>query len=124
MGQALPVTVELTEINCGECGGVYALNERYRQTKADKGGFWHCPYCQVSWGYGKGELQRQREALEAEKQRHQATLARLNDTVAERDRIARAAERAAKRTAAGVCTCCNRTFQNLARHMATKHKGT
>lgn len=27
-----------------------------------------------------------------------------------------------KRINAGVCPCCNRTFQNLARHMATKHK--
>jgi hypothetical protein len=26
-----------------------------------------------------------------------------------------------KRIAAGVCTCCNRTFKNLARHMANKH---
>jgi hypothetical protein len=27
------------------------------------------------------------------------------------------------RAAAGVCPCCNRTFAQLARHMATKHKG-
>ena len=26
-----------------------------------------------------------------------------------------------KRAKAGVCSCCNRTFQNLARHMASKH---
>jgi hypothetical protein len=26
-----------------------------------------------------------------------------------------------KRTAAGVCPCCNRTFQQLARHMKTRH---
>ena len=28
---------------------------------------------------------------------------------------------AAKRTAAGVCTCCNRTFKQLAAHMKNKH---
>jgi len=28
-----------------------------------------------------------------------------------------------KRIAAGVCPCCTRTFQNLARHIATKHPG-
>lgn len=28
------------------------------------------------------------------------------------------------RAKAGVCPCCNRTFQNLKRHMATKHPDT
>lgn len=28
-----------------------------------------------------------------------------------------------KRASAGVCPCCNRTFQQLARHMKTKHPG-
>ena len=27
------------------------------------------------------------------------------------------------RAAAGVCPCCNRSFENLRRHMASKHKG-
>lgn len=27
-----------------------------------------------------------------------------------------------KRVANGVCPCCNRTFEDLARHMSTKHK--
>lgn len=30
-------------------------------------------------------------------------------------------ERLRKRVQNGVCPCCNRTFQNLARHMAIKH---
>jgi uncharacterized small protein (DUF1192 family) len=31
--------------------------------------------------------------------------------------------RTKKRVAAGVCPCCNRTFENLARHMAGEHPG-
>jgi hypothetical protein len=31
------------------------------------------------------------------------------------------ATRIKKRAAAGVCPCCNRTFDNLRKHMATKH---
>lgn len=31
------------------------------------------------------------------------------------------ATRITKRAKAGVCPCCNRTFVNMARHMATKH---
>lgn len=122
MGAALEIAVTLTEINCGDCGGVYALNERYRKQREDQSGYWHCPYCQTSWGYGKGSLQNAQEALAAEQQRHRETLARLNETAAERDRQAAAAEQAKKRAMAGLCSCCNRTFTNLARHMATKHK--
>lgn len=28
---SINVSVELTEVNCGNCGGTYAINERYRQ---------------------------------------------------------------------------------------------
>jgi len=30
-------------------------------------------------------------------------------------------KRVKRRINGGVCTCCNRTFTNLARHMKTKH---
>ena len=107
----LELQITLTEINCGCCGGTYAINERYRQHKYDKSGFWHCPYCECSWGYEKGELQMERE-------RHQETLSRLNEERSKRKRI----ERKLTRVGRGVCPECNRTFENLARHMACKHK--
>lgn len=34
-----------------------------------------------------------------------------------------AATRIKNRVKSGVCPCCNRTFQNLARHMASQHPG-
>jgi hypothetical protein len=48
-----------------------------------------------------------RELLEAEERSHAATRGHLT--------------RHKKRASAGVCPCCNRTFQQLARHMKTKH---
>ncbi len=117
MGQALQVSITLTEMNCGECGGTYAINERYRQQKYDKSGFWTCPYCKCSWGYEKSQIKKLEEERDAEIRRHQATLARLNQTAAEKDKLARKL----KRVDRGVCPECNRTFQNLGRHMACKH---
>lgn len=117
MGQALQLAVTLTSIDCGCCGGTYAINERYRAKQAEEGGSWHCPYCQVSWGYAGGENARLRKEVAAEKARHQETLSRLNQAEAEKARV----ERKLKRVGRGVCPCCNRTFPNLARHMATKH---
>ncbi len=110
MGQPLTVTVTLTEIDCGQCGGTYAINERYRQQKYERKGYWHCPYCQTDWGYEKGQLELTQERLKA-------ALARENEERAAKDK----ALRKLKRVGQGVCPECNRTFLNLAAHMTCKH---
>ncbi len=108
---AINVEVSLTQITCGGCGGVYAIAERYRAHCLEHARSWTCPYCKIGWGYpGKTEAEKERD-------RHQRTLAQLNE---EKERAA-ALERKLKRVARGVCPDCNRTFANLARHMACKH---
>lgn len=115
---AIQVTVELTEINCGECGGTYAINERYRQQKYQKGETWNCPYCRTGWGYsGNSENAKLKRELEDERKRKEAALCRENEQRAEKEKL----ERKLKRVGSGVCPDCNRTFQNLARHMCSKH---
>jgi hypothetical protein len=51
--------------------------------------------------------QASRELLRAEERSHQATRGHLT--------------RAKRRSAAGTCPCCQRTFQQLARHMRSQH---
>lgn len=62
-----------------------------------------------------------RKNLEAEQRRHRATKDLL--AAEERSHVATRGHltRTKKRVAAGVCPCCHRTFQQLARHMANKH---
>lgn len=55
----------------------------------------------------KARVNATRDLLEHEQRSHAATRGHLT--------------RQKRRVAAGVCPCCNRTFQQLARHMATKH---
>lgn len=118
---AIQVTVELTEINCGECGGTYAINERYRLQKYQKGESWTCPYCKTGWGYsGNSENEKLKRELEAEKKRKESALARENEERLAKEKLARKL----KRVGRGVCPECNRSFQNLARHMNCKHGGT
>src|SRR5258708_12300645 len=108
MGLAqVQLTVTLSEINCGKCGGTYAINERYREDCHEHGRSWNCPYCQTGWGYASKGL------LAEEQRRHQATLARLNEAAAARDQLARKLQRVQR----GVCPQCNRSFHNLAPHM-------
>lgn len=118
MAQAIPITIVLTEISCGCCGGVYAINETYRGRAQEHGDSWTCPYCKVGWGYsGKGTLAAKEKELAAERERHQRTIARLN----EQEQMRLKAERKLMRVHKGVCPSCNRSFADLARHMACKH---
>lgn len=124
-------TVELATIHCGCCGGTYAINERHRAQCYQEGGSWHCPYCRVSWGYANNnenaklkrelEAERKRKEWAEQEARNQAGLRRQAE---HRERAQKAAKtRIKNRVQHGVCPCCTRTFENLARHMATKHPG-
>lgn len=119
MGQVLQLAVQLTQEDCGECGGVFAVSSAYRQRCYDEGKkTFACPYCKTDWGWtGRGALQTAKDALAAEQARHRATLARENEVRAAKEKM----ERKLKRVGRGVCPECNRTFENLARHMNCKH---
>lgn len=121
--------VVLTEINCGECGGTYAINERYREQQYQKGGSWHCPYCQCGWGYANNnENAKLRKELEQTKRNltfHQNNAASEREAREATERRL-TAQKAAKtrlrnRIKNGVCPCCTRSFSNLQQHMKTEH---
>ena len=128
MTTTFETVTELTTIHCGCCGGTYAINERYRQQKSDTGGYWHCPYCEKSWGYGKSQIEQLKEqvaekdrVIAAERARHDQTLAAKKEIeeslIAQRGVTTRIKNRVAK----GVCPCCKRHFTNLHRHMESQH---
>lgn len=120
MGYALPITVQMTEMTCGECGIQFAVPEDWRAEKQRTGNGWYCPNGHPRV-YRESDEEKAKKALAEERRRHANTLARLNEAQ-EAERKAQAEmRRMKKRTSAGVCPCCNRTFQQLARHMKTKH---
>lgn len=122
MNVKFAVQVELAEMNCGECGGVYAINERYREQQYKKGGTWTCPYCKTGWGYsGNSENEKLKRELEAERKRKLEALDRANAAMFERDMAQKDLKRHLVRSKNGVCPCCKRTFKQLAAHMKTKH---
>lgn len=117
MSQTFTETVTLEKIDCGRCGGTYAINERLVRDRSDYGGSWHCPYCQCSWGYHEGALTKVQRELEAAKAE---TRAAKCETL--REQLTRQeTEKKLRRVKNGVCPCCKRSFCNLMRHMKTKH---
>lgn len=106
---------------CGECGVIWGIEESYIAARRDDHLGWVCPNGHSFVFNGPSEEEKLRERLERETRRA--------DRHAEEKRAAEASLRATKgqvtklkkRVAAGVCPCCGRTFQQLARHMENKH---
>jgi len=120
MGYALPVTVQMTDMACGQCGIQFAVPEEWRAEKQRTGNGWYCPNGH-SRAYRESDAEKAQKALEEERRRHAQTLARLNEAQETERKALAEIKRAKKRASAGVCPCCSRTFQQLTRHMKAKH---
>lgn len=116
-----------TTLTCGKCGIVFSAPTRWVEERQEKADTFYCPnghprafresttdklQREVNWL----KQQQARIEEEARQARADAQAARMREgkAVKERDRIR-------KRVQGGACPDCNRTFTDLARHMATKH---
>lgn len=113
------VSVELTYMECGKCGVTFAMPEILREECERSGNGWYCPNGHPRV-YRKTVREKLREAEDA--------LARSRayaDQLEASNRGLRGANtrqrNQLKRVKHGVCPCCKRSFQNLVRHMETKH---
>ena len=129
-GDKFNTDTTLTVVSCCTCGIRYAIPasldrsaRKYHSQKSD--GWWLCCPLGHTWGYvGKSDEERLREQLSdardslasvrADRDQIQASLRSTKGVVTRQ-------KKKLQRVTAGVCPCCNRTFQNLARHMGTKH---
>lgn len=123
-------SVTFHTVVCGECAGVYAITERHRQYCYDNAKSWHCPYCEVGWGYRSGNSALDREKQRANRaeealSRESAYAQRMRDErdTAERQRRGQKAAktRVMNRIKAGECPCCGKSFPDLHRHMRDAH---
>lgn len=119
-------TGELTITTCW-CGTVHAVPKELHdyQMRCHHDGKnvpdIYCPLGHVYVPAGKPKWRSERERAEAAeldaanaREDARIALARVGELEAE-------ATRQRKRSAAGVCPCCNRSFVQLARHMKAKH---
>lgn len=98
-------------------------NQRRQFQDGEKQTSIHCP---IGHGWvikGESEASKLQRRLTREESRHDQTRAELRETEARRRAEKAAKTRIKNRVAAGVCPCCKRCFQNLGRHMTTKHPG-
>lgn len=123
----LAVYRDFNEYECWVCGVPFAISQQFEAAYRRDNKAFYCPAgCKL--GLGKSEEQKLREQL-AEKDRLLAERARQLDfereraatNYAAREKAERKAKKLEKRIAGGVCPCCQRSFEALARHMKTKH---
>jgi hypothetical protein len=127
---------DFAEETCYRCGVVFGMPRALHNTcRRDKQTF-YCPN-----GHGQAYTTSEADELRArlQKQEQATSIARAEAERERRWRLEAAEERRhlerrlaatrgattrlKNRVANGVCPCCNRTFVNLQRHMATKHAG-
>lgn len=139
-GLSLTVEQELVTEQCCSCGVIFAMPKEFeqqcrRQPGVGTGKPFFCPAGHQQWYTGATEATKLREQLDEERRKRQsaeqqieyeAQIRRQETERADRERR-RAngykghATRITKRAKSGVCPCCNRTFKQLAAHMANKH---
>lgn len=127
---------EFEEQDCISCFVKFCVPKGFTDARRKDAKSFYCPNGH-SMSYGKSEADRLKEQLH---KAEQARLAAEKDAAREKGWRREAYEEKAhverrlaaqrgvttrlrNRVANGVCPCCNRTFINLQRHMATKHAG-
>lgn len=127
MSQTLERTATLVTITCPACGIMFAVPEHWYQKRRERRTRFYCPNgdCLSYRESEADKLKKKLAAKDAEIGWYSDALKRSRQQTTHAE-ARRRAEKAAKtriknRIAAGVCPCCNRTFQNLARHMQNQH---
>lgn len=116
--------VELFTEECIRCGVVFGITTAMKRERVQDHENFYCPNGHGQRYTSETDAEKNARLLCEEQARHQRTLARANAAEAEQARVVAEkakVERKLKRVGRGVCPCCNRTFPNLARHMASQH---
>lgn len=127
MSAVLDFNQRLVTITCYKCGITFAVPQYFKtKRQEDTKTFW-CPNGH-NQAYVRSEAQKLREQLEAERRNVEwyKNAAKAKDTQIkgmniQMGKVKAKLHRTERRIANGVCPCCHRTFQNMQRHMKTKH---
>lgn len=115
------------EIECCKCGMLFSVSDNWDRHKRTTKDTFYCPNGDPQ-SYSVSSLDKMRQ----ERDRFKQQVAQRDDEVRAANRRAETERRTAiaykgqatklrKRAKGGACPCCNRTFENLARHMKSKH---
>lgn len=114
----LTITEKIYTQHCCACGMLFGVLDSFDTARRKDHGRFFCPA-----GHSQSyNAENEEEKLRRERNNLQQQLARAEDE--KREALAakdQEIKRIKKRSAAGACPCCNRTFGNMAEHMKKQH---
>lgn len=116
----LVYTSILTATSCGVCGIPFAIPDNHLSKLKATGDTFYCPSGH-GISYSEGTNARLKRELAAANGNARYYEGRLSTEERRSAAFKGQVTKIKKRVAAGVCPCCNRTFQDLGRHMAGQH---
>ena len=117
MEVSIHTTVSLEVQTCISCGVHFGIPKQLdTQLRSNHNGFF-CPNGHKQYYTAESEAEKLRRELRRKEQEVADQVRAKLDFQAQLE----SAQRKLKRVAKGACPCCNRSFTNLHKHMATKH---
>jgi hypothetical protein len=114
-------TLTIRSISCGVCGILFGLESKFMDARKDDGASFYCPNGHnVSWA-AANEHEQTEKALAKARSAELALRDQLSAAIREGELTRQALLRDRQRFLNGVCVCCNRSFENVRRHMSTQH---
>jgi hypothetical protein len=110
--------------HCCNCGMAFAMTTDFQRRRIDDKRSFYCPAGHSQHYTGESAADRaQRLAgqLDMERTRRQQAEHQLDYARRSLKATSTRLKKVKARVGHGVCPCCNRTFQQLARHMASEH---
>jgi hypothetical protein len=131
-GITFQTNVQLVTEECCNCGMVFGVPSNIIERRRQDHQRFYCPAGHGQSYTSESEAEQLKRQLREAEARHERQIAqeRARRERAEGDAMDLAnsnralkgvATKLKKRASAGVCAFCNRTFQNVARHMTSKH---
>ena len=105
---------------CGVCGISHWVPDEFIRERRENGGGWHCPNGHPRV-FRQSMVDKLQNRLEAKNRELEHAWVKADEAVRRLSAIKGVVTRMKNRAAAGICPCCNRSFQNLKRHMHSKH---
>lgn len=117
----------LVHVRCWRCDVIYGMSETMHERRKADGESFFCPN-----GHSAAYKETEADKLRRERDRLTQRMAEKDDEIRRQRDLREGTERQLSATRGvvtriknrvghGVCPCCNRTFGDLHRHMATKH---
>ena len=128
MGNFVSALISFHTEQCCNCGMAFAMTKSFYNRKRKNHERFYCPAGHGQHYAGESEEEKLKEQLSREKlerqgaeDRAEKSWQRAEKAIREKRAYKGHLTRTKNRISKGVCICCNRTFQNLLRHMESQH---